>query len=86
MIEFVSITAHGAVTYLHILLAQGREDFVRGQATALEFCRIEPDPHAKILGAEDLHLPNTIEASQNILDLRRRVVAQENITTLGRRP
>ena len=51
-------------------------NFAGGQVAGLEQLRIEPDPHAVVLGAEHHDFADAFDPGQHVLDLGGRVVAQ----------
>jgi hypothetical protein len=68
--------AEGAGGHLHVLLADGAHDVGRGQLPRRQLVGIEPDAHAVLAGAEDLHAADTRNARQLVLHLQVREVRQ----------
>ena len=59
---------------LNVLGAQGIDHVARGQVTYRKLLGIEPDAHRIVARAEDGHVANTIDTSEHVLHVQRRVV------------
>ena len=67
--------AHAAGNDLCVLLGDGGGEVVDGQIVGDQLVRIDPDPHG-LLGAEQLHAADPIDAPQLLHDIARHVIVQ----------
>src|SRR5690606_26111262 len=61
---------------LHVLLADRVGDVACGKRMLGRLLRIDPHAHRIVARAEDLHLPDTFDTGEAVLDVQRRIVAQ----------
>ena len=54
--------------HLHVLLAQGADHVAGGQVAGGQLLRVEPDPHAVVLLAEEGHVAHALQPRQLVLD------------------
>ncbi|MNH02936.1 hypothetical protein D3C79_621840 [compost metagenome] len=61
---------------IDVLLTQGLDHIARCQVTRRELARIEPDAHGVVAGTGHLHLADTVDAGEPVLDVEQGIVAQ----------
>src|SRR6185369_4480531 len=71
---------------LDVLLADRAGDIADGQAARGDFFRIEPDAHRIVAAAELLHVADTVDLRQLVLDVQGCVVRQISlvVAAIGR--
>ena len=71
---------------LYVLLADSPDNIIRGEAATGDLLRIEPDAHGELAGAEHLHVPHTVQASEFVLDTQQCIVRQvQRVVAIVRR-
>src|SRR5262249_18483584 len=60
---------------LYVFLTEHANDIARGKVPRGQLVRVEPNPHAVVLAAENEAVADTVDASQRVEQVNRRVVA-----------
>ena len=74
--------AEPAGGHLHVLLLDGRDHVAGGHLQGGQPLRIEPDAHAVIARAQELHVAHALDARQGVLDVQGGVVAQVELVVV----